>query len=311
MSEQAGGRARFTGPGRQWKSGWRGRTIYSEICCASGFATDVAGQFYENDTALPLVPADGFFLGAVVGVSEEPAGNEPIAVNGNVANEGYELVMFSQAATGGAPGVGFTFRVFGGAGLVGTATTSAGVPLYTAAEAQLLGPTRLVVVMATFAPPSGSFPNGQVAIQTRSGSGVDTLSGAYVNSDPRLVVGVNGADAFSAPNCIAGLVGGELLFTEGQLVAETTTLRDDWTRAIQSASRVVAVPDEQAWAGFANLGGWRFEGVAPFTAAPDPLPSFVGLSDDLIYGNTDPLARSLDIGCVSPVQVEALQYPFV
>lgn len=302
MGDQAGGNVRFRGPGSLWKSSWKGRRPFSQMCCVSGFGPTITDQYYVNDNGpLPIVPANGFFLGALVGVSQIPTGTEVIARNGNVANEGWRLSMFSQLTIDGGPGVGFNFTFFDGAGVALALVSANGAPLWTEDEQQFFGPERILFAFVGYEPPSGSFPNGEAAMLTLFSSASGALAAPYVNSDPRLSVGRDGLDVLEAPNCLVGLVGGEALFNEGAIVAETISLAIQWLLAMEAAGEFLEVPNNIGLTGFANLNGWRIVGNAgPGSSAPNPLPDFVD-SEPLVYANAQPPAGDLTIDCISPV----------
>lgn len=44
MGQQAGGSARFKGPGSLWKTSWKGKRPLLQLCCLEGFDPN----FYEN-----------------------------------------------------------------------------------------------------------------------------------------------------------------------------------------------------------------------------------------------------------------------
>lgn len=310
MAEQAGGNIRFRGPGSQWKTSWKGRQMFSELCCVQGFGSDLAGQSYENTNGpLSIIPANGFFLGVVLGVSTVPGSPQLIASNGNVANEGWRLTMFSQLTADGQPGVGFNFTFFDGAGAALALITSDGTALYTAEQAQLLGPARIISLLVGLEPPSGSFPNGEAAMVAGESDASGVLGSVYVNSAPYLRVGRDGADVYEAPNCIAGIVGGEALFTEGQVVAQVGELKEQWDDAIVAAGGVVEVPDTFV-PGTSNQNGWRITEGGAGIVAPNPLPDFVD-AEPLVYANVQPIADDLAAGCISPLVLGPLSYPYV
>jgi len=306
MSKQVGGGPRFHGPGSLWKSSWRGRAPFSQICCVQGFGADIFGQYYIG-APVEIVPASGFFLGVLVGVSEIPAGTEPIVRNqdaGNPISAGWRLAMFPQlAADGITPGVGFNFTIYDGGGVpLVSLATAAGEPLYTATEQQFYGPSKLIEVFVGFEPPSGSFPDGQAVLLASSSSDSGVLSGPYVAGASVLTVGREDLAAFSAPNCIAGIVAGQAQFGEAAVIAQSLALAQGWAAAILDAGQVVAVPDTGI-TGFTNTNGWRVvTNASAGSPAPNPLDDFID-ANPLSYANGDPLANDLTIGCMSPIVI--------
>ena len=67
MGDQAGGNARFTGPGSLWKTSWKGKVAFSELCCFAGF--DRAVNWYEDPGgALDITPADGQWINLIASI---------------------------------------------------------------------------------------------------------------------------------------------------------------------------------------------------------------------------------------------------
>lgn len=308
MGSQAGGNVRFRGPGSLWKSSWKGRPLYSEVCCITGFAADTEGQFYENDDGpLNITPALGWFLGALPIVEEVPAAPVVIARNGGVATEGWVLSMFDDSISAGEPAVGFTFTVFDGAGVAATVSVG-GVLLRNLDQ---IGGAIAVPLIAAIEPPSGGFPNGRAILAVTGGTSVAALGTPYLNTDPTLLVGTDGTSPFVEPNCISGLVGGTAPWTAADGQTEVAATLVAWGPLLQAANQVVEVPNT-AQAGLVNTNGWRIDAnTSPFTIAPNPLPDFVD-AEPLDYGNTLPDARDLSVGCLSPFVLYPanIQFPY-
>lgn len=291
--------------------------MFSEICCVGGFGDPPTGQLYRNANGpLDIVPANGWFLGALPLVTEPPTADVVIARNGGIANigdEGWTLEMFDDSVAAGEPAVGFRFTVFDGAGVAATVET-AGVGYLR--NLDIIGGAIAFPLMLGFAPVSATFPNGAISISgIASGNPAVPLAAPYVNNSPALRLGSNGALAgapFALPNCISGIVGGEAAWSEGSgpFLSELDAVRLDWVDAIVTASQVVEVP-ATSLPGLVNQNGWRIEaGATPFSVAPDPLEDFVD-SEPLEYENPDPDA-TLSIGCSAPFTIypENIQFPY-
>jgi hypothetical protein len=305
MSKLVGGNVRFRGPGRSWKSSWRGRTIFSELCCVHGFENIV---FYQNASGpLDIVPASGFFLGALVGVAEPPAGVAVIARNGDPLN-GWQLDMIDNSGAWGA-GVSFRYTVYDGANIAAQVVT----PLVSLANVGGIGPPKLFVdVMVAFYQPALFPPDGMIAIAIGGAlMGSEALAAPYANANPQLLVGRDvdelGADTFDSPNCISGLVGGTAPWTDQTLAAVSGQWRDALTAGGDTTAapgQMVEVPTTSV-PGMVNTNGWRIPGGSvPGAAAPSPLAGFIG-AEALEYGYVpveiigDPPTLTLE--SVSPV----------
>jgi len=302
------GNPRFKGGGTLWKTSWGRRVPFSQVCCVEGFQPGPGGQYYENTTADPLdiVPASGFVFGALVVVEAPPSGVAPIALNGDGSTEGWLLTMFDDTVGAGEPAVGFDFTVFDGAAPAATATASA-LLLRSIAEA---GGAIAFALMAGFEPPSGGFPDGRIGLSYGGPTAVTTpLSAPYANASPGFILGLNGADAFTLPNCIAGVVGGTAPFAQGALDGQLQQTWAAWFADVDEAGQVVEIPDP-ASIPVTNTNGWRIgPNSAPFLSSPNPLPGFVG-ADGLVYG--DPQGTNLTVECHSPLVIypQNLAFPF-
>jgi hypothetical protein len=269
--------------------------VFTELCCVSGFGAGLGGQFYVNTNGpLPIVPANGFFLGVVVEISQLPTSTQPIVFNRGAKNEGWELTVEDGSVAPDST-LRFTFTVYGGAGPV--ATVSA-LPSFANVDPLGILPSLTIPIFCAFEPPSGGAPDGQILIRA-GGSGPDiaTLSAPYVNSAPALNVGRDDPEAFLPPNCLVGIVGGEAPWADGQLASQTSIVFDAWVEAIIAVQQFVEVPDPSP-IGLVNQNGWRVEGAIG-EVSPDPWPDFVD-AEPLVYG-TPPPAGTLLIDCYSPV----------
>lgn len=297
MPDQSGGAPRFRNAGSLWKSGWKKNVDYTEMCCFSDFNFDLFGQRYSSAPGiLPIGPANGFFMGLVVGLKEMPAGTQPLVQNGNVANEGYLIEIAPVDATT----FNFVFTVFDGAGVAASVSIGGSI-------AGLLANAGLVDrvlfrLSVAFFPPDGGNPNGQIAIDNDIGGGPATASLAtpYVNTAPQLRVGAVTGAALLAPNCIHGIVGGEAAWPSVAAFDGVGTL---WRAQVQEEYQIVAFPPSTLITP-TNQHGWRANSPVVGPVAPNPLLPFIG-SDNLVYGNMAPLARSLDVDCEQPSLFEA------
>lgn len=295
MGQQSGGNPRFKSAGTLWKSSWRGRVPFTEMCWFQGFSQEISGNWYQDlGGVLPLVPANGFFVGAVVGIATPPSGPSSeavIASNGNVANEGWELVAFAGPPfPDGTPTVGFAFRVFDGAGIAAQSATPA-LAIFTDPQ---LGVDQIVYrVWAWFEPPSVGFTDGAIEILAETSlGGLAPLSAPYVNSDPRFFMGVgSGLRPFSLPNCIHGVVGGDGVPVGSQ--SNMRILGGRWQEQIgpyfnasgpEPEYQIVA-PDGGILVPSLNpTDGWRANNPPVISnqgpeAAPNPMPPFIGSVD--------------------------------
>lgn len=303
MPDQSGGAPRFRNAGTLWKSGWKKNVDYQEMCCFSDFNFDLFGQRYSSAPGiLPIVPANGFFLGMVVGLRQMPAGTEPLVENGNVANEGYRLEIAPVDATN----FNFVFTVFDGAGVAATVSAPGTIISLSPGFVDRI----LFRVSVAFFPPTGGFPNGRIIIISDAGgsSGLVALAAPYVNTDPQLRVGVTTAAALLAPNCIHGIVGGEAPWA-----SEVTFggISQQWRFQVEEEYQIVAFPDATPPVPVTNQHGWRANNPVLGPIAPNPLLPFIG-ADNLVYGNMAPLARSLDVDCEQPslFQTTLAQFPY-
>lgn len=294
---------RFQGSGGLWKSSWRGQTPYTEMCCFADFNFDIAGQFYESPLGLlPIVPAAGFFMGIVVGLSEMPGGTEPLVQNGNVANEGYRVDIVPIDATN----FNFVFTVFDGAGAAAVATAPGTIE----GLSQGFVDRVLFRLFLAFIPPDGGNPDGQIlAVSDTGGSaGLAPLSAPYVNTAPQLRVGRVTGSALLAPSCIHGIVAGTAPWAALGNVLGVAGL---WRDQVELEYQIVEVPDSDPPVPIVNTNGWRANNPVLGPVAPSPLLPFVGAAS-LVYGNAGPLARSLDVICQQPslFQETLGQFPY-
>ena len=200
--------------------------------CFSGFSTQATGQYYlDAGVALDISPVAGWFLGAVVSIAQIPAVSEPIARNGNNANEGWELDIVN---TGSSQSVDIRLTVYDGAGVAAQVSTPVSLENVGTVFDQVL-----VTVLGVFVPPTGGNPNGSIAI---NGSAETALASPYLNAAPRLTVGVgSGIDALKNPNCLLGMVGGTAPWTSSSSLSWNQT-RDDWQDLIRDQQTIVPVP---------------------------------------------------------------------
>jgi len=300
MGDQSGGNPRFKSAGSLWKSSWKGRVPFTEMCCIEGFDSDpqvAAALYLDFGGALPIVPANGFWLGAVVGVAVSPPGAaQTIAKNGSIANEGWTLTMSDagDSATG-VERVNFTFTVFGGAGAVATVTLNFPIAL-TLLEAQLGISKTYFRIFAWFLPPpdGGAFGSINLNVEGFLSSGSVALSAAYVNSAPSLRVGADsgGGPAITTPNCLHGLVGGDGVANGDD--ADMTLTAAAWRAQVALEHQIVAAPTT-VLPGLVADNGWRANSPAlPVAAAPNPLEPFVGAVDLVQIG------KGLTVDCSQP-----------
>lgn len=284
---------------------------FTEMCWFQRFSQDLSGNWYvDTGGVLPLVPANGFFIGAVVAVSQAPTGipaEAVIASNGNVVNEGWELVMFAGTPTPeGQETVGFAFRVFDGAGIAAQVVTE---PLVLDIDPDVGVDQLLIRVMAWFEAPDAGAVNGAINIDAegaRGSVGREELTSPYVNSDPLFKMGVgSGIRPFELPNCIHGLVGGDgvpggaTVSGSMYLVLEGVSVDNfpgwfaqigPWTNALSANAppeghqyQIVA-PDGGTLVPTLNpTNGWRANNPPVISgesgAAPNPLLPFLGAVD--------------------------------
>jgi hypothetical protein len=305
MGDFAGeGNPRFKGPGSLWKTSWRGKVPYTEMCCFLNFDDDPAGQWYEDPGgALPLVPGAGFWIGAVIGVAAAPSGGTPvefIARNGAVSGEGWDLIMNDGGPdpSSGNPRVSFTFAVYDGAVVTAAATTGA-------AEFVLdpqAGIDRVFYrILAWFLPPpdGGAFGSINIAQEGFVAGAPIPLAAAYVNTTPFLTVGKGDilGTALTAPNCLHGLVGGDgvKLGDDADMAAAALA----WARQVHVEYQIVPLAPP-ALPAITTIAGWR--GNTPYLLegdAPDPLAPFVG-AVPLVFANAVPPASLLSVSCGQP-----------
>jgi hypothetical protein len=297
------GNPRFKGGGSLWKSSWKRQVPYTEMCWFLGFNDSLFGQWYEDPGGvLPLVPGDGFWLGAVVGVVAPPnlGTVEFIARNGAVSAEGWDLIMTNPGPTpAGIPTVGFTFRVWDGAVVAASAPSGA---FEISLDPQLGVTQRLLRVFAWFLPPPDGGAFGSINISVESVPAIGgpfPLASAYLNSTPLLTLGKGDVlgSTLSAPNCLHGLVGGD-----GVKLGDDADMRVTaaaWAAQVHAEYQIV-VPSTEPVASLAPIAGWRANDPAlGVGTAPNPLAPFVG-STDLVFGNPAPLATPLSVACSQP-----------
>jgi hypothetical protein len=291
MGNQAGGRARFKGAGSLWKTSWKGRSAFSEFCCFQGFARGEGGRYYtEPGGALDIVPAVGTWLNFIVdfGAPLALGTSEFIARNGTDP-EGWELIANQGMAVDGE-GVSFTFRVYDGAGVTASVTTTT---IFSLALLDGILDSIGFRISAFFLPPSGPAPNGQIAIAVEGllTTPFASLLAPYVNTTPALLLGIGtGAltEDFGPPQSICGLAGGEGDFTALESAAHTA-----WIAQVAAESQMVVMPgvvSGNAVPGYTVEDGWR--GNNPYLSsgdAPDPLAPFVGADSLVEAGGTGTL----------------------
>lgn len=314
-SGQSGGNPRFVSAGMQWKSGWKTSEMLSELCCVQGFAnlsSDPPFFAYYEDVPGPLdiVPASGFFLAAIFGVSTTD--DSVIIRQGQVDNEGYEIGFVENT-----PGesIDIYFSVGDGAALT---TVTRTVALYTADQQQLLGPTRFFAIMAAFSPPTAGFPNGVIGLSvyesdTSLVTATAAMSNPYVNSTPGMRVGASYGvnERLVPPNCLAGFVGGTAEFLEdgSGFRLQVATLVRDWADDVQDAQRIVTVANTASVTALVNTNGYRIDLASPRTPAPDPLPDFIGATP--LPQVTSPSGEdALIIDCAA-LRLGPISYPYV
>jgi len=313
MGEQSGGNPRFKSAGTQWKSSWKGRVPFTEMCCIDGFnQSGITGNWYQDlGGVLPLVPASGFFISAVVGIGSLPlpggSGTAVIASNGNVAGEGWELVAFDGALTpAGDPTVGFAFRVYDGVGITAV-VLQGGAGVYAiennsggGIEPQLGVDQLLFRIFAWFEAP-GAFTDGaiNIAVEGTSQGPMVALAAPYVNTDPRFFMGVGqGLNPFLAPNCIQGLVGGDgipsgttVADMDSVIAGDVPTDFPGWIHEVglgftqlgdnqfddAAENQIVAPTGGTFVPTLSPTNGWRANNPALSVGlAPDPLAPFLG-----------------------------------
>lgn len=298
-----------------WKTSWRGKAPFTEMCCIGGFTDPFPNQFYEDaGGALDIVPASGFFLNAIVGVSAPPDGEEVIARNGGVAAEGWELVMFDPGLA--FPAVNFRFRVFDGVGPV--EVTVFGTPGFSL-DPSFVNPSGFFnfpdrvffrISCAFFVPGSpvgGAFGAIAISVEGRD-STAPTLAAAYVNTTPLLLVGSDTLRAFEDPNCIHGVAGGTAPWSSGAVFPVTA---HQWAGSVAPLSnsligtisdggsyQLEPMPDPSSL-GVVNTNGWRANyPELPTGDAPSPFLPFIGATP-LLYANGPP-SGALTVSCEQP-----------
>lgn len=287
---------RFGGGGSLWKTSWRKRTPFTEMCCFGGLG--VTSQFYEElGGALDINPVTGSWIAGVVALVTVPPATPPqiIARNSDAADEGWEL-RYQGNANGD---VVISFAVLPGAGEA-EATVVNGAPIVD----PLVGITTNFYRIAVFyypAPFGGVFGSFELFVEGTS-SGVVAMPSAYVNAAPRLAIGVgSGAPDtdFDLPNCMHGIAGGEGNFSN--LVASPA---QQWFDSVAEQHQLVAVPGVSqpgsiAVPGYSALNGWRANYQPQLAAGegPSSLSPFIG-NDPLTYGVVGP--GFMIVGCTSP-----------
>ena len=279
MADQSGGNARFKGPGSQWKSSWKGKKPFNDMCCFQGFSIEPDGAYYEEPGgALDLAPG-GYWLGALIHVDHAlPDGVEQyIAMNsGAPGTEGWELVYNKKTSTA----YEFKFRVYDGAGIAASVTTPS---VFISPNVDEDIPIRIA---AFFLAPTGGAPNGAIAINAENQPAFASLASPYSNPSPYLRLGVSTLDeeqSMSPPQCIYGLEGGEGDYDASDVLPVTA----DWYQRVKNALQLVPMPPDVAGVpvgGYTVDNGWR--GNNPYLSpgvAPSPLPPFAG-DTSLVYG---------------------------
>lgn len=292
MSKQAGGNPRFKGPGSSWKSSWRGRSPFTEMCCIDGFSPNVqgTGQFYTANNVMNITAAQGSWFGFIIGLTAVPAVTQLVARNGALANQGWQLRV---GVTGPDPRFDFIINP-GAAG--GTASVIVGFPAFR------LDPTMGVDVIfyrvLCCYYPGG---NGTIRIFAEGASSADiALAAAYANASPVFQVGVgSGVSQLEAPNCVNGIVGGR-----GNLNAsDPDAIFDAWSDQIAAAYEISAVPAASP-AGvpvpnYLPENGWKANyPELPVGDAPNPFLPFIG-SANLVYA-VNPSTTKLQVHTHSP-----------
>lgn len=280
-----GGHSRFSGPGSQWKSSWRRSVPYSEMFLFEGFNSSFSlSQWYQLNGGIPIVPANGIAIGAVVGLSGSGIEVQPlrtiIAKSGNVANQGW---LLSASVTPVFGSVDFTFTVFDGAGVAATTTVGGGgvVPV----DPQYGVDRVLYQIAAYFIPPGVYGPNGAISLCAgTSGASLVPLASAYVNATPFLRIGVGAPnESLRAPNGLHGLSVADGIpgnATQTQLGAVWL----DWATRTQQEQQCVGF-GTNVFPGVVNINGWRANNpILGPGDAPSPLSPFAGVQD-LVFGD--------------------------
>jgi hypothetical protein len=279
------------------------------MCWFQGFNDGiVTAQWYEDTGGvLPLDPANGFFIAAVVGIAVVPSNFEVIARNGDVANEGWELRAVNSGVNPvtGNPLLSFDFRVYDGA--VVTATVTAG-PFEIAPEIEpQLGVSQILFrVFAWFDTPDGGAPNGTINIRAEDQTGLvgvgAALTNPYVNTTPFFRVGAATivSTALTLPNCIHGIVGGDGI-PAGATDATLAGPYLAWLASVKAESQIVAPLPDLGIPTLLSSNGWRANN--PFLGpgdAPDPVIPFLGPVDlDFVFA-AGGFRPPLTVACAQP-----------
>lgn len=289
--------------------------MFTEMCCVEGFSDAFPNQFYQDaGGALDIVPATGFFLNAIVGVSAPPDNEEVIARNGSVASEGWELVMFDPGV--GTPSVNFRFRVYDAGGPIEVIPTGS----FSLDPTAVLNPgltnfpDRIFFrISCAFYPAGGSggaFGTIQIRVEGFSFTAA-ALTAAYVNTTPLLLVGSDTLRAFEVPNCIHGIAGGTCTWPVGDISFLPTV--DAWAASVgpydissptagfvsdTGSYQLEPMPDPLS-VGVTNTNGWRANyPELPQGDAPSPFLPFIGATP-LLYANGPP-SGALTVTCSQP-----------
>jgi hypothetical protein len=231
------------------------------------------GDAYYQDLggALPLVPANGFWVGAVVRVEETPAFGtvHTIAQNGNVELEGWDLIMENPGADAdGNAQVRFGFRAYDNLGALPV------VYSYPFRVDAIDGYLLTGIAFRVFA----YYGVGNLGLRVE-GSSLPAvgMANAYINSVPLLRLGCGrSGNPFVAPNTIMGLVGGEGTFT----FPGNRTTPDGWAEDIALEGQIVGVRTTLGVADAATTNGWRLNNPSLNPGdAPDPLVAFAGATN--------------------------------
>lgn len=285
----ARGFSRFRGGGSLWKTSWRGRIPYTEMCCIEGFGD----QFYlSNSDLMPLDFVGGSWFAVVVGITSPPAvGTWEGIARGSAAGSGAWDLSYTSNAGGG-----LLFRLRLNVGLPSEMTfASTVVVVGDPQEYAALGYEVFYRIFVQAVPVSGGAPNGSIAMwaegQNVAPVGANPLSDPYSAASPATVLGLAAADtqALQAPNCIHGAVAGASSTQLDPLNAggAATPFFADIEEQFQITSPPPFALDGSPAAGFAVLNGWRANNPAlPVGNAPASWLPYEG-ADALAYGNPE------------------------
>jgi hypothetical protein len=269
-----------------WKSSWKGKAPFNELCCFTGFTRSDPGAYYqEPGGALDIVPAAGYWLAFLVKIGAPlPDGVDIFIARNGTAPEGWELIA-NRALIGGEEGVSFTFRVYDGAAIAATRTSiTMTLEDLTSGLYDAIG----FRINAFFLPPTGGFPDGRITIATEGTvQSMVPLTSTYSNTSPVLNLGIGTAGLeqdLGTTGAICGIAGGEGDYEALQFAAHA-----EWLDLVAEVPQLVAVPetvDGFSAPGYTADNGWR--GNLPYLTpgdAPDPLAPFIGATDLIETGN--------------------------